>query len=245
MARAYIGTSGFSYGHWSGTFYPDNLPQDELLGFYARHFDTVELNTTFYRLPFKNMVSGWYRRSPDNFVFALKGSRYITHRLKLKEIAGPLATFLDRAAILREKCGPILWQLPPQLNPDPARLESFLQQLPRSMRHAIEFRNDAWLTGDIFALLEKYQAAYCIVSAPEMACVPEITAPFVYIRMHGISGGWYSYNYSPDDLAWWAEKIRGFLRKKLDVYCYFNNDACGYAPANARDLKLILERGSK
>lgn len=240
MARAYIGTSGFSYGHWSGTFYPDNLPQDELLSFYARHFDTVELNTTFYRLPFKHMVSGWYRRSPEKFVFALKGSRYITHRLKLSEAAGPLTRFFERAAILKEKCGPVLWQLPPNLRPDLTRLESFLKQLPQAMRHAVEFRNDSWLTDDIFSLLKRYQAAYCIVSAPDMACELRTTAPFVYIRMHGISGGWYSYNYSHDDLAWWAGKIRGFLRKKLDVYCYFNNDACGYAPANALALKKLL-----
>jgi len=240
MARAFVGTSGFSYGHWYGPFYPHGMPAGDILGFYARHFDTVEINSSFYSLPFKNIVSGWYRRTPEDFVFALKGSRYITHRLKLTRFEEPLDAFMERTSPLKEKRGPVLWQLPPYLKPDINRLERFVRKLPADAHHAVEFRNDEWLSDGLFSLLKEYGIAYCIVSAPHKACLLEATAPFVYIRMHGITG-WYSYDYTHDDLAWWAEKIRGFLRKKLDVYIYFNNDANGFAPRNALALKSMLE----
>lgn len=234
-----IGTSGWVYPHWKGVFYPSDLPQREWLAFYVRHFPTVEINNSFYRLPGEQAFKDWEARAPEGFTFAVKASRFITHLKKLKAPPDSVELFLSRARLLKAKLGPILFQLPPRWRCNPARLQAFLELLPGDLLYAFEFRDETWLTGEIFSLLKGKGAAFCIISLPGFDCPVRVTAPFVYIRMHG-SGLVYGGLYSADELAHWAGIIKGFLRDGLDVYVYFNNDAFGFAIRNARELRAML-----
>ncbi len=238
MAKVYIGTSGYSYPHWSdGVFYPSGLPQSKWLEFYAENFNTVELNVTFYRLPAKKVFEGWYGRTPKDFLFVVKGSRFITHIKRLKNIEEPLNLFFGRASALKEKLGMILWQLPPSLKEDTKRLEQFLKLLKAQSksRYTFEFRNQSWFTEEIYKILKKYNAALCIADSPSFPKEEVVTADFVYVRFHG-GTELYGSNYSDKELSNWAQKIKKWTKQNLDVYCYFNNDAYGYAIANAKTL---------
>lgn len=241
--RYYIGTSGFSYNHWRNSFYPEEIPQKKWLEFYCERFSTVELNSTFYRLPSEKICAGWYTRTPENFIFSLKGSRFITHLKKLSIEQSDLDALYSRIEQLADKTGPILYQLPPSLHCDLNLLESFIKILPVKYRHCIEFRHKSWFNDSTYELLSAYNTGVCILSAPGLPCVPVATASFAYIRFHGISH-WYSYNYTEDDIAYWSDIIRQFLKNELDVFAYFNNDFGGYAPGNAlsliENLKLSL-----
>ncbi|MFH1245188.1 MAG: DUF72 domain-containing protein [Candidatus Omnitrophota bacterium] len=237
--RCFIGTSGWYYPHWVGPFYPEGITKDDLLPFYARSFNTVELNNTFYHLPKETSVVEWYRRTPADFVFAVKASRFITHIKRLANFRDSLELFLNRAALLKEKLGVVLYQLPPALKKDKERLAGFLRQLPPRGKNVIEFRHQSWLDEEIFVLLEEFHTAYCIVSMPEFHPAVRATADFVYMRMHGRET-LYGSRYSPDELKKCAGWIQGFLREGRDVYVYFNNDAQGYAVENARVLKEMM-----
>ncbi len=241
MATKYIiGTSGWHYDHWRDKFYPPKLAKPGWLEFYARHFPTVELNASFYHLPSENAFTIWYKSSPPDFVFAVKVSRFITHIKHLKDCAEPLQNFLPRAALLGEKLGPLLYQLPPGMHRDDAALESFLAILPGDRRHVFEFRHDSWLDDAVFDILRRYNVGLCIFDMPGLACPLLATADFAYVRFHG-SGALYSSNYSDEELAEWAKKLGQLPDTVKAIYIYFNNDVGGYALDNARTLRALLQ----
>jgi uncharacterized protein YecE (DUF72 family) len=245
MAQIRIGCSGFLYDHWRGTFYPEDLPRKLWLGYYSKRFSTVELNVTFYRLPERETFAKWYTSTPDGFIFSLKGSRFITHVKKLKDCAEPIEAFFSRASVLKEKLGVILWQLPPNFNPDLERLKEFLEALrPFGMRNTFEFRNKNWVTKKVFSILEKENAALCMADHPDFLRKLPVTADFIYIRRHGEEGS-YATSYSTESLKEDAKFVRSHLRKKTDVFLYFNNDARGYAPKNAAEIISLFEKKKK
>jgi len=238
MGNCYIGTSGWNYAHWKHVFYPPKLNSWELLAYYSRVFKTVEINYSFYRLPEREQFEEWQQEVPKDFVFAVKASQYLTHQKKLKNPNEPLARIIEHARGLGKKLGPILYQLPPRWNVNLSRLREFLPLLPQDIRHVMEFRDESWLIDEVFDLLREYTVGYCIMSAPDLPCVLQVTAPFAYIRMH--NGGYETEsNYSPAQLEWWANKVQEFL-KNVDVYIYFNNDYKGFAVQNALQLKELL-----
>ena len=190
MGGIYIGTSGWVYKEWAGDFYQGLKPKEHF-AFYASQFPTVEINATFYRLPTPSMVHGWRLKAPENFIFSVKGSRYITHLKRLNNLGRGLSYFLRRVRPLEEKLGPLLWQLPPGFKPDLPRLEKFLKRLPPDLSHAVEFRHPGWYSPEAFELLRKFNIALVSVSSLRMPVNFSVTADFVYIRFHGLEGGPY------------------------------------------------------
>jgi len=242
MSALNIGCSGFLYDHWKGPFYPEDLPKKRWLEYYCAKFGTVELNVTFYRLPEKETFSKWHRETPQGFIFCLKGSKFITHIKKLKAAAEPVDVFFSRALALKEKLGAILWQLPPGLKGDPARLEEFLELIrPYGTRNVFEFREDTWLSKKVVSLLEKENASLCMADWPEFLNDLPTTSDFIYIRKHG-SGGGHASSYSTEELKVDAVRIRKYMRQRKDVFIYFNNDASGYAARNALELSGMLKK---
>jgi len=238
-AHCYIGTSGWIYPHWKGIFYPQELPQSRWFDHYARHFATVEINNTFYRLPKGATFDRWREQAPEGFIYAVKASRYITHLKHLRDCAEPLERFLGRARRLRDHLGPILYQLPPHWGANPGRLEEFATLLPQDLIHVFEFRNRRWFIEPVREILERYGLGFCIFSLPGVECPLWVTGKTVYIRFHG-SGWAYGGRYSREELSPWAERIRDFLAQGYDVYVYFNNDAFGYALENAQEMRELI-----
>lgn len=237
---AYIGTSGYIYEHWgSGTFYPPDLSQNKWLEYYCEYLDSVELNVTFYRLPSIAAFKGWYRRTPKNFRFAVKGSRFITHVKRLKEPSQSLRLFFSRAEALREKLSVVLWQLAPQFKLNLERLEEFVKALKKHSpcRQVFEFRHPGWFCKDVYSILKKADIAVCIADYPECSKDAPDIASFLYIRRHGAGGQLYGGCYSEEQLQQDAKFIRS---KRKDCYIYFNNDANGWAVKNAIRLKEII-----
>jgi uncharacterized protein YecE (DUF72 family) len=242
MGEIRIGCTGFFYDHWKGTFYPEDVPKNHWLEYYSTRFSTVELNVTFYRLPEREAFAKWYLSTPDDFIFSLKGSRFITHVKKLKDCEEPLDAFYSRASVLKEKLSVILWQFPPTFNMDVERLKEFLDALkPYTMRNAFEFRNKNWINKKVFTLLEKYNAAVCLADHPAFLGDVPVTADFLYIRRHGTEGNSATL-YSADSLKEDAKFIRAQARQRKDVYLYFNNDALGYAPQNAAEIISLIDK---
>jgi len=240
MARLYIGCSGFSYRHWRGPFYPEDLSQKEWFRHYMKHFSTVELNVTFYRTPTAKTFSHWHEECSAAFSFAVKGSRYITHIKRLLDIETPLDRFFTPARQLGEKLQVVLWQFPPQFKCDPQRLESFLGHLENyGFRSTLEFRNESWICREVIEMCKARNISLCMADHPPFLDETPITADFVYIRRHGMQGS-YNGSYSTEQLEQDAARIRGYLKKKLDVFIYFNNDAGGAAPNNALELAAML-----
>jgi uncharacterized protein YecE (DUF72 family) len=241
MPKYRIGCSGFLYDSWRGTFYPEILNQKRWLSFYVEKFDTVELNVTFYRLLKKEAFERWYKETPANFSFSLKGSRFITHTKKLKEIELPLLTFFNTTTPLMEKLEVVLWQLPPNFKANIKNLEDFIESIKLyPVRHVFEFRHKSWISSKILKLLSSANIAVCMADWPDFINEVPLTADFVYIRRHG-DFGTYATNYTPEKLKEDAKRIKDYLKLGKDVYLYFNNDALGYAPKNALELKAILE----
>jgi uncharacterized protein YecE (DUF72 family) len=237
-----IGTSGYHYKHWIGRYYPAGIKPAKMLEHYLRDFDSVELNNTFYRLPDESTFDAWRDSTPDDFLFAVKGSRFITHMIKLKDAQRGLTNFLPRAERLREKLGPILWQLPPGWKVNLERLEEFLSLLPREHRYAFELRNPTWMTDDVYELLRKYDAAFCIYELTGFQSPIELTANWTYIRLHGPTQFKYQGSYSDAQLEAWAKRIRTWSRKLDAIYVYFDNDDRAYAVDNALTLKKMVAR---
>ncbi|MBW2059434.1 MAG: DUF72 domain-containing protein, partial [Deltaproteobacteria bacterium] len=209
MGKLHIGTSGYNYPHWGrGVFYPRDVPQRQWLEYYSRYFDTVELNVTFYRLPKREVFEGWYQRTPEGFVFAVKGSRYITHIRRLRECEEPIERFSENLQALREKLQVILWQLPPRFTYQRERLVAFsgliaASPLLNKIRHAFEFRHESWFVPEAAKVLEEYGFSFCISDSPHLPSAETVTADFVYLRFHG-SHSLYSSKYTEQELVHWA-----------------------------------------
>lgn len=245
--RAFVGTSGFMYDHWGdGVFYPEKLPKREWLEFYTEHFDTVELNVAFYRLPSEDAFRSWYKRTPKGFTFALKGSRFITHIKRLKDCREPLKLYFKRARILKEKLSVVLWQLPPRFRKDIPRLRDFVRVLRtyKSTRHAFELRDASWFDAEVYEVLRQADMALCMADWPRYGLRIPDTASFIYLRRHGPEGGRpYTGCYPKADLQKDARTLKKWLSSGKDVYIYFNNDERGWAVRNALDVKKSIERG--
>jgi len=235
----YIGTSGWHYPHWRGPFYPEGLPAARMFDYYAHYFQSVELNNTFYKLPDPHAVEQWREASPPRFRFAVKASRYLTHVKKLRDTGPGIANYFSRLELLGEKLGPVVIQLPPQWEVNAARLEEFLDALPGGHRYAVEPRNASWHTPEVYAILRRRQAAFCIFEIGGFHSPLEITADFVYLRLHG-PGEAYQGWYAEAALERWAERVREWQARLQAVYLYFDNDAGAYAVDNALRLKRIL-----
>jgi uncharacterized protein YecE (DUF72 family) len=235
----HIGCSGWHYKHWRGPFYPEKFPASKMLDFYTRHFDTVELNNTFYRLPLETGLDVWRDSTPEGFCFAAKGSRFITHMKKLKDPEAGVEKFFERVDRLEHKLGPIVFQLPPWWEVNAERLEHFLEILPPAHHYAFELRNPTWHTPEILGILRRHNAAFCIFEIAGFHSNCEITADFTYVRLHG-PGGAYQGSYPPETLRKWADGIREWQNDLRAVYLYFDNDQLAYAVENARDLKRLL-----
>ena len=239
--RCYIGTSGWSYAHWAkGRFYPKGLKQGEWLGFFAERFGTVELNSSFYRVPKPEFIARWRTVTGGRFRFAVKLWRRITHEKRLVECGVELSSFLEVVGELKPKRGPLLVQLPPSLRKNVRRLDEFLATLKKAAgrvrwKVAVEFRHPDWLCDEVYELLTRHRAALCLADLPRCPITEPNDAPFVYVRRHGPGGG-YRGCYAPEHIAADAERIRGWLRGGKDVFVYYNNDIGGHAVDNARQL---------
>jgi len=234
----HIGCSGWQYRHWRGDFYPTELPPTRWLEHYATHFDTVEINNTFYRLPEAATFAAWARRVPRGFVYAVKASRYLTHTKKLKDPDDPVELFFSRAKRLGATFGPILYQLPPRwplTSASLARFENFMKALPPKRRHVVEFREPSWYAREVFALLQRHRVALCLHDMHGSAISSLEIGPFVYMRFHGTQK--YGGRYSDAALDAWAERLAGEAGKARPIYVYFNNDAGGHAPRDAMRLR--------
>jgi uncharacterized protein YecE (DUF72 family) len=239
-ARCWIGTSGWSYRHWIEPFYPGGMTKGiDQLRFYAERFDTVEVNGTFYRLIEVDTFRRWRAATLEGFVFACKGSRYLTHMKRLKDASQGVGRFFERVQALEDKLGPIVFQLPGRFKPDCDRLAAFIEALPAGHRYAFEFRDPAWFQTEILEVLANHNIALCLYEFAGQEAPLEITADFVYIRLHGPEGP-YQGSYSDGALRTWAKRIGAWAKKGLDVYCYFDNDDRGFAPRNALRLKELL-----
>jgi uncharacterized protein YecE (DUF72 family) len=235
-----IGTSGFHYAHWKGPFYPAKTSGAKMLEWYIRHFDTVELNNSFYRLPTPESFDDWREATPQNFVFAVKASRFLTHNKKLKDPENALDNLLPRAARLGKKLGPILFQLPPRWRVNVERLDNLLTVLPRDLRYAFECRDLSWITPEVNVILKRFNAAFCIYELAGYHSPMHVTADFAYVRLHGPSAGKYQGSYRKERLQDWSCQIKAWARELKAVYVYFDNDQAGYAPHNALTLKKMI-----
>jgi uncharacterized protein YecE (DUF72 family) len=234
-----VGTSGWSYKEWRGVFYPAGLKTGEQLAFYMRHLDTTEINSSFYRLPSVAMVEGWRERTPDDFLFAWKASRHITHYKRLNDVAESLALAFERMQPLGRKLGPALFQLPPSLKHDRALLAGFLDLLP-AHEYTIEFRHPSWYAADILDLLRAHDVALCISDHRAAPAPWEATARHVYVRPHGPDAN-YSGRYDDTTLRAWAKQIGRWRGEGRKIYCYFDNTMKNDAPGDAARLIALLQ----
>jgi uncharacterized protein YecE (DUF72 family) len=238
--KIFIGTSGWHYKHWKDVFYPPGTAGSEMFAFYAKHFNTVEINNSFYRLPSEQTFENWRASAPAGFCFAVKASRFITHMKKLKDPVPSSEKFFLAADRLGEKLGPVLFQLPPRWKLNLERLSEFIASLPGGHRYVFEFREEDWHVTPVFELLRKHNAGYCIHDFANMRVLPEITADFAYVRFHGPTEAKYWGSYSDADLRGWAERIESWRNRVSVVYAYFNNDPGGEAVRNASTLKQMI-----
>jgi uncharacterized protein YecE (DUF72 family) len=237
--KYYVGCSGWHYEHWRGLYYPKQLPRPKWLSFYAQQFDTVELNNSFYRLPSEKAFTTWRSSTPENFFFAVKVSRFITHIKRLRNLGSTVENFLSRAALLKEKLGPLLYQLPPSMKRNDELLQSFLSTLPSKYQHVIEFRHESWIDERVFDILRTHNVGLCVFDMPGFSCPLVATSDFAYIRFHG-SEGLYSSSYSDKELIHWADRIAQLGQSIEASYIYFNNDAEAFAVKNAITLRNLV-----
>jgi uncharacterized protein YecE (DUF72 family) len=238
-ADIYIGTSGWSYEHWQDRFYPSDLRESDWLQFYAGRLPTVEINNTYYHMPDSGTLSEWRHVVPPQFLFAVKGSRYITHMKKLKDARDSVSTFLDRISVLGDNLGPILFQLPPNWHCNRERLADFLDTLSTDFEYAFEFRDHSWLNDDVYDVLAARNIALCIYEFDGFLSPKKATADFLYVRLHGPDGP-YRGHYDDRTLSGWAGAFSTWSRQGRRIFCYFDNDQSGYAPDNALRLRQML-----
>lgn len=234
MASFWVGTSGYSYKEWRGTFYPPEVSEQQMLRYYAERFASVEINYTFYRLPTVRVLQGWAKETPEHFTFTLKAPRRITHELRLRDAADVVGDFCDTAQALKHRLGAILFQLPPFLKKDTSRLEDFLHQLPPGFRPAFEFRNQSWFADDVYECLRRFGVAICIAETEDRQTPLEVTAEFGYFRLR-------KPDYTDDDLAAWAQRLQDTAAQWRDVFVYFKHEAAGKGPQLAARLRGFLD----
>ena len=231
--RVLPGTSGFSYKAWKGSFYPEDLPDSEMLRYYSSRLPAVEINNTFYRMPRAALLQSWAEQVPDGFAFALKATQQITHRKRLKDAQEAVSFFLQVATTLGDRLGPVLFQLPPNLKKDLPRLTDFLALLSPSCRAAFEFRHESWFDDEVFGALSSARAALCWAEDEDLATPNESTAGWGYLRLRRP-------DYSGADLAAWAERIRG--QPWSEAYVFFKHEDEGTGPRLADELRALLRR---
>jgi uncharacterized protein YecE (DUF72 family) len=244
--RVRVGCSGWNYQSWRGRFYPKELPASRWLEYYARHFDTVEINNTFYRLPERSTFVDWRTHMPAEFLAAVKASRFLTHMKRLRDPEEPLDRLFTRASALGRKLGPVLYQLPGHFRCDIQRLETFLTALPRAGRnrriqHVMEFRHPSWYVPEVFRLLERLRVGLCLHDKTGSPISEPFVGPFAYVRFHGASGDYHG-SYSQRQLDRWAETLADYAHRGRRVYAYFNNDPNAVAVANAQTLRSAIAR---
>ena len=239
-----IGTSGWHYKHWHGPFYPVDLPVSHMLAFYLDHFDSVEINNSFYRLPLASTFESWSRQATPGFCFAVKASRYLTHMKKLKDPQAGLQRFFPLVELLGDKLGPILFQLPPHWSCNAPRLAEFLRALPQQHRYSFEFRDPTWHCPEIYRLLKRHNAAFCMYELAGFRSPIRVTADFTYVRLHGPATKAYQGSYDSAALTMWCDRIWKWQSELKAVYVYFDNDQSGYAAQNASRLKNLVHRRS-
>jgi len=241
LTTFFIGTSGWTYEHWKGCFYPESLARKKWFDFYSTRFNAVEINATFYRSFRDQTYLNWKAHAPQGFGYVLKVPKTITHRKLLKDVEVDIQTFCQSAALLEESWKMVLLQVPPNLTYDPGLLRAALQVFPDPSRVAVEFRHDSWFNADIERLLSTLGVAFCNVDSPRHALTDFLTSERAYIRLHGREH-WYSSNYPDEDLVYLASLLRRLsVRGAREVYVFFNNDFGGFAPANALTLKRFLD----
>jgi uncharacterized protein YecE (DUF72 family) len=245
MSQVWIGTSGWTYDGWRGPFYPEDVPKRRWLEWYGGQFPSTEINGSFYRTPSLEAVQQWRAQTPDEFLFAWKASKFITHWKRLTgKCANSLELMETRLKVLGPKLGPVLFQLPPQFKADRERLASFLKMLPRRRKYAFEFRDASWYENDILNLLRKRNVSLCLSDHHDAPSPWEVTADHVYVRGHGPTGQYHG-RYTLATMRTWAADIRSWKRKGLDVFCYFDNDQKSAAPLDAKRLMDLLKAKSK
>ncbi len=250
-----IGCSGWNYKHWRGPVYPPELPARSWFDHYATLFDTVEINNSFYQLPDRSTFAAWRERAPRRFLYAVKGSRYLTHLKRLREPEQPVSLVFDHVAELGDRLGPILFQLPPHFHRDLERLDHFLSVLPRTLgeigarpsrrrlRHVIEFRHPSWYVDETLAVLRAHETTMCLHDKFGSAITEGVDGALMYVRFHG-PGGRYFGRYDTDRLQAWAGRLYEHAQTGSDVFAYFNNDPGGMAVINAMEMKaLVAQRG--
>jgi uncharacterized protein YecE (DUF72 family) len=243
--KIYIGTSGWHYKHWKGTFYPAAIKESKQFEEYKRHFSTVEINNSFYKLPTPETFEMWRKTTPKDFVFAVKASRFITHMKKLNLDSEGIKKFFTSVRKLNIKLGVILFQLPPRWQVNAGRLKNFIAVLPKKYRYAFEFREQSWYNNEVYAVLRSEKCAFCIYELGGHLSPMEVTADFVYVRLHG-PGDKYQGSYGLNALKEWARRCAKWAADGKDVFIYFDNDQNGYAGFNALTLKkLVLKRQKK
>lgn len=232
MSRVWIGTSGYNYPEWKGSFYPEKMKPADMLAFYGQQFDAVEINYTFYRMPNAKNIDGWTAAVPDDFRFVLKAPKRITHEKRLKDFGDTLAVFVRLASGLEGRLGPLLFQLPPNLKKDLPRLEAFLDELPDTAKAAFEFRHESWFDEDVLSALRARGAALCIADSEKISTPVVQTAAFSYFRLR-------DEGYQDADIAQWAEKVRAAAASG-EVYVFFKHEESGKGPAFAKQLRALL-----
>jgi uncharacterized protein YecE (DUF72 family) len=229
----YVGTSGYSYKEWKGTFYPEDLPEKQMLRFYGERFRSVEINNTFYRMPKASVLEAWAEEVPAKFSFVLKAPQRITHIQRLKDAGDSVSYLLDVAGVLKERLGPLLFQLPPNMKKDASRLREFLALLPPNRRVALEFRHESWFDEEVFGLLRDRQAALCIAEAEDGVEVPFVsTADWGYLRLRRP-------DYGDPELKEWVEKVRRPAWR--DAFVFFKHEEEGKGPQMAKRFLELAE----
>ncbi len=236
----HIGTSGWHYKHWIGKFYPKDAKPKELIELYTKTFSTVEINNTFYRLPERSTFDAWFHSVPEHFIFSVKASRYITHVKKLKEGRKGFDKLTERLEVLKNKTGPILFQLPPGWQYNAERFKQFISDLPNHYRYAFEFRNPSWYNDEVYDLLRQINAAFVIYELEGHISPLSLTSDFAYLRLHG-PGDKYQGSYDDATLNKWLERFKDWKNNDIkEVYCYFDNDQKGFAAFNAKRMMELL-----
>jgi len=238
-AAIHIGCSGWVYKHWRGILYPEGLPQTRWFARYAEDFDTVEINNSFYRLPSGDTFQKWRDQAPPGFCYAVKANRFLTQAKKLKECEEPLDRMMSAVRRLGDRLGPMLYQLPPSLKINLARLRDFLEIVPKDVRNVFEFREKSWYVRDTYDLLDQYGASFCVHDMPGSTSERVAVGPIAYVRFHGGEGKYWG-RYSDEGLLSWTDWIVDQARQGRSVWCYFNNDIHGHAIHDAHTLKSMV-----